>query len=47
MFAKIANEEVSLPGHLSWKAKDLLRGLLEKDPKRRLGFHEEFAEVKK
>ena len=46
MFNRIANVEPQLPDNLSSSAKDLLRGLLNKNPEERLGFNEEFSEVK-
>eukprot|EP00164_Ancoracysta_twista_P006511 GFYU01009074.1.p1 GENE.GFYU01009074.1~~GFYU01009074.1.p1 ORF type:complete len:420 (-),score=110.91 GFYU01009074.1:114-1373(-) len=37
MYRKILYEDLRIPDHLSPEAKDLLRGLLERDPNKRLG----------
>ena len=47
MFNRIANEDVPMPYTLSNSCKVLLRGLLAKDPTQRLGYNEEFAEIKR
>ena len=46
MFDRIATKEVKIPVNLTYAAKDLLEGLLNKDPKKRTGFVGDFQEVK-
>ena len=47
MFNRIANEQPHMPKHLSHATKDLLKGLLQKDPTQRIGYSDEFDEVKR
>ena len=47
MFSRIANEEPVMPRYLSQAAKELLTGLLRKDPELRLGYAGDFQEMKK
>jgi len=37
MYYQILNNPVSIPSYISWKARSLLEGLLQKDPKQRFG----------
>jgi hypothetical protein len=37
MYSKILNDSVSIPSYVSWNARLLLEGLLQKDPKQRFG----------
>ena len=46
MFSNIVRNEPTYPTYLSSNSKNLLQGLLEKDPSQRIGFHNEFEEVK-
>ena len=46
MFANIARKEAPYPGYLSTNAKSLLKGLLHKDPTKRLGFENDFDDIK-
>ena len=47
MYHNIVHKEMTYPRYLSIEAVKLLRGLLCKDPERRLGFKEGFDEVKR
>ena len=46
MFANIARKEAAHPQYLSANAKSLLKGLLHKDPTKRLGYDNEFEEIR-
>ena len=46
MYYNIINEDPKFPSHLSEAAVNLLSGLLQKNPKERLGYRKEFKEVK-
>lgn len=46
MYYNIANNEPTYPDYLSKEAKQLLRGLLEKEPDQRLGAKEGIKEIK-
>ena len=46
MYLKILNEDLDLPPYLSRNVKNLLLGLLEKDPTARLGFQHGIEEIK-
>ena len=46
MFDRIANQEPRIPSHLSTQVKELLEGLLQKDPVKRTGFTSGFDELK-
>lgn len=46
MYIKILNEDLEMPTYLSKSAKQLIAGLLEKDPTRRLGCSEGIEEIK-
>lgn len=46
MFANIARKEAPYPGYLSVNAKSLLKGLLHKDPTKRLGYENDFEDIK-
>ena len=46
MFANIARKEAPYPAYLSTNAKSLLKGLLHKDPTKRLGFENDFDDIK-
>lgn len=45
LYTKILTRDVYLPGHLSPKCKDFLSGLLEKDPRDRLGAKNGMSEI--
>ena len=47
MFSQIASEQAAMPDFVSSAAKNLLQGLLKKEPTKRLGFANGFAEVKR
>jgi serine/threonine protein kinase len=46
MLRNIISQEPVYPSHLSKHAKHLIQGLLHKDPSKRLGFENEFLEIK-
>ncbi|CAG9329835.1 unnamed protein product [Blepharisma stoltei] len=47
LFYNIQNAKLKLPPFLSPEAKNLLKGLLERDPNRRLGSHYDAEEIKR
>lgn len=46
MLKNIVSQEPVYPNHLSSHARHLLKGLLHKDPQKRLGYENEFIEIK-
>ena len=46
MFNRISKQQAHLPSYLSQSAKELLEGLLKKDPTQRMGYTDGFKELK-
>lgn len=45
-YKNIKEGELTFPDSMSEECKDLLSGLLTKDPKKRLGYEDDYTEVK-